>query len=580
MSTGMTLVRDYGDTGDRWRWARAWYHYGAENLSWPDDDDDTKTKNLIIFCAMVLFLTFTIPWTVLYLVLGLTWTLLVTVPLPVSYVIGLVHMWRTKTPRLALNCLIYGITWATVVLLILFGAGAGGAGIMGPAHIAPLVSLVLGKRVRESSCLVVFIIAISLVFCVLEQTVGPERLTPKLLAFPDPWYATFAWMHPNIGGGCSYLVMLLAVTQLESSNRRLLEKQVHLEELNDKLNRQQQKLQLEQRLAQKLISNVFPAKVTGTLIDLFEQCAECKRADETHVDVSRLERRRATGARYERRASVFAGPEHRAPPTGPVGADRDRVDSLSLRSVSSGRLSLDQGLDPRLRDTTNSVIQQFALRLAPKSHPLSVVLFADIVGFTTVASRTDATTLVYFLDRLFGDIDTNSVIQQFALRLAPKSHPLSVVLFADIVGFTTVASRTDATTLVYFLDRLFGDIDMACQAQQVDKVKTIGDCYMCVGWTEHPGAHAATALRVLRVARAMHSTIHNTLLDEHRLLVRAGMPRPRAVAPPPPALSPPPQQCRRLSHWPRLSRSALVSLIPIGFQTDRLFRPLPRSSSI
>ena len=68
-------------------------------------------------------------------------------------------------------------------------------------------------------------------------------------------------------------------------------------------------------------------------------------------------------------------------------------------------------------------------------------------------------------------------------HVAPKLCPSAAVLFADLVGFTSLAAQTEPWTLVHYLDRLFGQMDAACQAQRVEKIKTIGDCYMCVGWT-------------------------------------------------------------------------------------------------
>ena len=62
----------------------------------------------------------------------------------------------------------------------------------------------------------------------------------------------------------------------------------------------------------------------------------------------------------------------------------------------------------------------------------------------------------------------------------------------------------------------------------VEKIKTIGDCYMCVGWAEEPDRRELrqqTAYRVLQVAQEMHYIIGNTVPPQsgHSLAMRAGI---------------------------------------------------------
>ena len=52
------------------------------------------------------------------------------------------------------------------------------------------------------------------------------------------------------------------------------------------------------------------------------------------------------------------------------------------------------------------------------------------------------------------------------------------ILFADICGFTKLASSLDASELVQFLNGLFSIFDDLCDQLGVEKIKTIGDNYM------------------------------------------------------------------------------------------------------
>jgi len=54
----------------------------------------------------------------------------------------------------------------------------------------------------------------------------------------------------------------------------------------------------------------------------------------------------------------------------------------------------------------------------------------------------------------------------------------ATVLFADIVGFTELARDRSAEAVVAMLDRLFRQFDDIAEKHDLEKIKTIGDCYM------------------------------------------------------------------------------------------------------
>jgi class 3 adenylate cyclase len=54
------------------------------------------------------------------------------------------------------------------------------------------------------------------------------------------------------------------------------------------------------------------------------------------------------------------------------------------------------------------------------------------------------------------------------------------VLFADVVAFTAFSAHTPAPELVSLLNDLFSRFDAASQRYGIEKIKTIGDCYMAV----------------------------------------------------------------------------------------------------
>jgi adenylate cyclase len=71
------------------------------------------------------------------------------------------------------------------------------------------------------------------------------------------------------------------------------------------------------------------------------------------------------------------------------------------------------------------------------------------------------------------------------------------IVFADIAGFTALATRLPPTELVARLDEVFSLLDDVVHRHGLEKIKTIGDAYMAVAGAPTPRAdHAEAAARV------------------------------------------------------------------------------------
>jgi adenylate cyclase len=80
------------------------------------------------------------------------------------------------------------------------------------------------------------------------------------------------------------------------------------------------------------------------------------------------------------------------------------------------------------------------------------------------------------------------------------------ILFADVVDFTPLSSRLDAREVVGLLDRLFTSFDELVDRHDVEKIKTIGDCYMVAAGVprqrpDHAQALAGLALEMRECAK-------------------------------------------------------------------------------
>jgi guanylate cyclase len=81
------------------------------------------------------------------------------------------------------------------------------------------------------------------------------------------------------------------------------------------------------------------------------------------------------------------------------------------------------------------------------------------------------------------------------------------ILFADVVDFTPLSSRLDAREVVGLLNRLFTSFDELVDRYGVEKIKTIGDCYMVAAGVprrrpDHAHALAGLALEMRKCAKS------------------------------------------------------------------------------
>lgn len=104
----------------------------------------------------------------------------------------------------------------------------------------------------------------------------------------------------------------------------------------------------------------------------------------------------------------------------------------------------------------------------------------------------------------------NILPESIAIRLKEDETTIAetfddvTVLFADLVGFTQLSAEISATALVELLNQVFSEFDRLAEFYKLEKIKTIGDCYMVVGGLpqrreDHALAIADIALDMLEV---------------------------------------------------------------------------------
>jgi len=102
-------------------------------------------------------------------------------------------------------------------------------------------------------------------------------------------------------------------------------------------------------------------------------------------------------------------------------------------------------------------------------------------------------------------------------KLEGQYYSAVSILFADFVGFTKMVETTEPGELLETLNTFFMGFDKIIAKHNVLKVKTIGDCYMCVGGI--PGQQKTHAHEVCSAARDMLQFVEGTNI-QHEVVGR------------------------------------------------------------
>lgn len=110
-----------------------------------------------------------------------------------------------------------------------------------------------------------------------------------------------------------------------------------------------------------------------------------------------------------------------------------------------------------------------------------------------------------------------------------KSQPRTIadhfegasVLFADIVNFTPLSATMTPKELVELLNKVFSYFDLLVEKYGLEKIKTIGDCYMVASGVPRPRPDHAQVLT--RMALEMRDYVSQHEFQGHKLTFRIGL---------------------------------------------------------
>jgi len=106
-------------------------------------------------------------------------------------------------------------------------------------------------------------------------------------------------------------------------------------------------------------------------------------------------------------------------------------------------------------------------------------------------------------------------------RIIAEHVEQASILFADVVNFTPMSASMSPTELVSLLNEVFSQFDTLVDKYNLEKIKTIGDCYMVAAGVPRPRPDHAQALA--RLALDMQEYVSQNEIQGHQLQFRIGI---------------------------------------------------------
>ncbi len=97
-------------------------------------------------------------------------------------------------------------------------------------------------------------------------------------------------------------------------------------------------------------------------------------------------------------------------------------------------------------------------------------------------------------------------------KATKKKFNFATVLFSDIQGFTKIAEEVNPEILIDELDKFFFYFDNVVEKYNIEKIKTIGDAYMCAGGI--PKKNRSNPIEVILAAIEMQEFMENHKIEQ------------------------------------------------------------------
>ncbi len=197
-----------------------------------------------------------------------------------------------------------------------------------------------------------------------------------------------------------------------------------------------------------------------------------------------------------------------------------KVTQLELQTNFEKEKRIAKAIQDKKDAEMNSAFER--QKLVKKASFIGIGLLAVIASlaiFAFIQKRND-TRLIAAEKRKSDDLLLNILPAEVASELKESGHSkaknydMATVLFADIKNFTGAAEKMTPTQLVTEIDYYFKNFDQIVGNYKIEKIKTIGDAYLCVGGL--PKADVDNAYYVICAALEMQEFMKRTKAEKEK----------------------------------------------------------------
>jgi class 3 adenylate cyclase len=178
----------------------------------------------------------------------------------------------------------------------------------------------------------------------------------------------------------------------------------------------------------------------------------------------------------------------------------DYTSNASLIGTLIETVMLSLGLGAKIRSTERDKLRAQAEALFASRENEKIIMQQNEILEVRVNERTR---LLEEEKKKSDDLLRNILPEETARELKqighsrPKTHEMVSVMFTDFVDFTRISEKMSAEKLVAEIDHCFSAFDLILEKYNVEKIKTIGDSYMCVSGLPTPNPdHAEEIIKV------------------------------------------------------------------------------------
>jgi len=172
--------------------------------------------------------------------------------------------------------------------------------------------------------------------------------------------------------------------------------------------------------------------------------------------------------------------------------------------------------DGRLRDmvSTHTMLSVVAINAAIIFYALTLVQRAE-AELEFQHERSEALIATVMPETIAARLKSSDA------RIADHIDNLNV-MFADLAGFTAAAQDLPPEEVVGFLDGLVRDFDALAERHGVEKIKTVGDCYMAAAGFDGRAREGAAAIGRFALA-ILDASVAHAVLGGRKLDLRIGI---------------------------------------------------------